>query len=125
MPIKLKTLRSERGFDKFISQKYSVVIVHHFLCHGCQVYLEDLKEHLEMFTDIPLARIHLTLNWVIDKAGLYGDVEEENKFLADRFGVGDYFPATLFFKEGKLIKRINGAQTGQSLREIINKTFYN
>jgi hypothetical protein len=123
MELKLKTLRSEKGFDSFISQKNSVVIVHHFLCHGCQVYLEDIKNQLKLFTDIPLARIHLTLNWVIDKAGLYGDVEEENKFLANRFGVGDYFPATLFFKDGKLIKRVNGPQTGQQLRDIIDKTF--
>lgn len=120
---KLTTLRSEKGFDDFISKGDSVIIVHHFLCHGCQVYLEDVKSHLEDFTHIRLARIHMTLNWVIDEAGLYGDVEEENIFLKKRFSVGNLFPTTLFFNDGKMIKRVDGVLSTHELRSIIDETF--
>lgn len=120
---KLTTLKSEKKFDSFIENNHSVVIVYHFLCHGCQVYMEDLKNNLEEFNDIELARIHMTLDWVIDKAELYGDVEEENKFLADRFGVGDLFPTTLFFHKGNLLRRADGVLTIAQLRDLIDETF--
>ena len=123
--LKLTTLRSEKGFDNFISSDASVVIVHHFLCHGCQVYLEGIKSRLEDFTDIKLARIHMILNWVIDEAGLYGDVEEENIFLKERFSVGNLFPTTLFFKNGKLIRNVDGVLAVNQLRTIIDETFGN
>jgi hypothetical protein len=121
--LKLATLRSEKGFDRFISQGDSVIIVHHFLCHGCQVYLEDVKSHLEDFTHVNLARIHMTLNWVIDEAGLYGDVEEENIFLKKRFSVGNLFPTTLFFKNGNLIRREDGVIAPNQLKNLIDDTF--
>jgi hypothetical protein len=119
----LTTLKSEKKFDKFIENNHSVVIVYHFLCHGCQVYIEDLKNHLEEFNDVGLARIHMTLDWVIDKAELYGDVEEENKFLAHRYGVGNLFPATLFFHKGNLMRRVDGVLSIDQLRDLIDETF--
>jgi hypothetical protein len=120
---KLTTIKSERGFDRFLSNENCVIIVHHFLCHGCQVYLENLKNNLEILSAIPIARIHMTLTWVIDEAGLYGDVEEENIFLRDRFGVGNLFPTTLFFQKGKLIKRVDGSMTADQLKDMAVKTF--
>ena len=120
---KVKELKSERGFNKFISNDNSVVIVYHFLCHGCQLYIEDLKKNPEIFSDVNLAKIHMTLDWVIDKAELYGDVEEENKFLAHRYGVGNLFPTTLFFKKGEFIKKVDGSLNTQQLRNIINEAF--
>jgi thiol-disulfide isomerase/thioredoxin len=122
MPL-IKELKSEKGFDKFISGENSVVIVYHFLCNGCKVYIEDLKKNPEIFNDIGLAKIHMTLDWVIDKAELYGDVKEENTFLAARFGVGNLFPTTLFFKSGELIKKVDGALNTRQLRDIADDTF--
>ncbi len=120
---KVKELKSEKGFNKFISNDNSVVIVYHFLCHGCQIYIDDLKKNPEIFSDVNLAKIHMILDWVIDRAELYGDVEEENKFLAQRFGVGNLFPTTLFFKKGELIKKVDGSLNTQQLRNIINDIF--
>ncbi len=120
---RLTTIKSERGFDRFLTNEKCVVIVHHFLCHGCQVYLGDIKENLDIFGDIPLARVHMTLNWVIDEAGLYGDVEEENIFLRDRYGVGNLFPTTLFFQKRKLIKRVDGSLSASQLKDMAQKTF--
>jgi hypothetical protein len=122
---KLTTIKSERGFDRFLKNENCVVVVHHFLCHGCQVYLEDLKKNLGLFNNISLARVHMTLNWVIDEAGLYGDVEEENMFLKDRYGVGNLFPTTLFFQKGELIKRVDGSMSAGQLRDTMDRTFEN
>jgi hypothetical protein len=87
------------------------------------VYIEDLKKNPETFNDVGLAKIHMTLDWIIDKAELYGDVEEENTFLTQRFGVGNLFPTTLFFKSGKLVNKVDGALNTKQLRNIVDQTF--
>jgi thiol-disulfide isomerase/thioredoxin len=122
MPI-FTTLKSEKKFDSFIKSGNSAVIVYHFLCHGCQAYLEELKDRVDEFSDVGLARIHMTLNWVIKEAELYGDVEEENIFLRDRYDVGNLFPTTLFFNNGKLVRKVDGVLTPAQLRCVIDETF--
>jgi protein-disulfide isomerase len=120
---RLKTLRSEKSFDKYIDQDQSVVIVYNYLCPACEQYLEEMKPRMEEFNDFPIARIHMNLKWVIQKAEMVGDVSEENTFLLERYGLGDLFPATIFFKNGKLIRRVDGAKSPEQLKELIKKTF--
>jgi thiol-disulfide isomerase/thioredoxin len=120
---RLKTLRSVKSFDKFIPQEQAVVIVYNYLCPACEQYLGELKPRMEEFNDFPIGRIHMNLEWVIQKAEMTGDVTEENMFLFDRYRVGDLFPVTLFFKNGELIKRVDGVQSPEQLREHIESIF--
>jgi thioredoxin-related protein len=120
---RLKTLRSNKSFNQFIAQKYSVVVVYNYLCPACEQYLKDLRSNIDEFDDFPIACVHLNLKWMIEKAEIIGDVEEENTFLVERYGVGDLVPTTLFFKDSKLIKRVNGALSPSQLKNLINKTF--
>ena len=120
---RLKTLRSAKSFDKFIPQEQAVVIVYNYLCPACEQYLEELKPRMEEFNDFPIARIHMNLNWVIQEAKMTGDVTEENTFLVERYGLGNLFPSTIFFKNGKLIKRVDGAQSPEQLKEHIKTIF--
>lgn len=120
---KIKTLRSERSFDRFIAQDRCAVVVYHFLCPACITYHDEVKINIGKLGEIPVGRIHLNMNWVIREAGMTGDVEEENTFLVDRYGVGDQFPVTLLFENGKPVKRVNGALTAVQLKEIFSVTF--
>ncbi len=105
---RLKTLRSEKGFDEFIALDSAVVVVHHYTCPSCDIYQTRFRHLLDAHPELPLARIHMTLDWVIEKAGLTGDVQEENVFLRDRYGIGEEFPMTLFFSNGQLLKAEKG-----------------
>ena len=120
---RMKTLRSERSFNKFIDQKNCIVIVYHFLCPACETYLGDMKHGLDLMGELPIGRIHVNLDWVIKEAGMIGDVEEENTFMVDRFQVGNLFPSTLFFKNGNLIRRVDGALAPKQLKAISVKVF--
>ena len=120
---RLTKLRSKRSFDRFIDQEKCVVIVHHYLCLGCQTYRKDITESLDLFNGVGVASMHMTTNRIIDKESLNGDVEEENLFLGERYGAGDDFPATLFFSNGKMKRRVDGPLTPQELLNLIDETF--
>lgn len=121
---KLKTLRSSKSFDKFIVQERCVVISYNYLCPACERYLDELKEIQENFFYVPVGRIHQVLNWVIKEAGMIGEVEEENIFLMERYGVGNSFPDTLFFSNGNLISSIKGYMAPDDLQEQIKQVFF-
>ena len=120
---KIKTLRAERSFDRFIDQDRCAVIVYHFLCLACVIYHDEVKTRIGELGEIPLGRIHLNLEWVIREAGMVGDVEEENTFLVKRYKVGNLFPVTLFFENGKVVKRVDGAWTTDQLKALFRDTF--
>jgi len=122
---KIKTLRSEKSFDRFIDQDKCAVIVYHFLCPACISYHDEVKTRVGEMGGIPMSRIHLNLEWVIREAGMVGDVAEENTFLVDRYGLGDQFPVTLLFENGQVIKRVNGALTAVQLKGLFDVTFKN
>ena len=121
--VKVKTLRSEKSFDKFIDQEHAVVIVYNYLCPACEQYLGEMKVYEGDISDVPIARIHMNLQWVIEKAEMIGDVEEENTFLVGRYGMGDLFPATLFFSNRELKKRVDGALHPEQLKDLIISTY--
>jgi hypothetical protein len=126
-PRKLKPvykLRDREAFESFIQNKpYTVIVAYHYLCPQCESYLKQFRIHGKEYQnekDLIFGKIHIQLQWMIDKAELKGDVEEENTFLQE-LDIGKKVPATLFFRNGKLVWKIEGVLVPPIFRGLIKK----
>jgi hypothetical protein len=117
-------LRDKKSFDSFTAHKtYSIIVAYHYLCPECETYLKQFKKiavEYENENDLLFGKIHIQLDWMIEKAGLTGDVTEENVFLKE-LGVGSAVPATLFFRDGSLVWHPEGALPPPVFRGLVKK----
>ena len=117
-------LRNKKAFDHFIENNgLAVIVVYHYICPQCERYLPMYKKLAAEFKDDPepaFGKIHLQLHWMIEDAHLTGDVEEENVFLK-KYKVGKRVPATLFFRSGHLIWKIEGILAPAVIRGLVSK----
>jgi len=117
-------LRNKKAFDHFIeNHELAVVVVYHYICPHCEIYLPMYKKLAAEFTDDPrpaFGKIHIQLRWMIEDADLRGDVEEENVFLK-KYDVGKKVPATMFFRSGKLLWKLDGRLDPPVFRGLVQK----
>ena len=123
-------LWDEKRFDMHIKHSEKVIVgVYHFLCPHCHVHLNMLNALAGQYYDkaadekITFCKIHLHLDWINEKADLSRHVENENTFLLDRYDIGKSFPSTLFFRNGTLLKVVNGAKSLQEMKAIISEVY--
>lgn len=117
-------LKDRKTFESFIANNdIAVIVAYHYLCPQCETYVKQFKKVAIEYEDdglLNFAKIHIQLQWMIEKAKLKGDVHEENVFLTS-YDVGSKVPATMFFKKGKLIWKIEGVLEPPILRGLIKK----
>jgi thiol-disulfide isomerase/thioredoxin len=117
-------LRNRDAFDSFVeTSPFAVIVVYHYLCPECETYVKQLKKlavEYRSLKNLNFAKIHIQLQWMIDKANLSGDVSEENTFLKE-LDVGSKVPATMFYRNGSLIWKIEGVLEPPIFRGLIKK----
>lgn len=117
-------LRNKKAFESFVHEKQlAVIVVYHYLCPQCESYLRQFRALAKEYQDedgLDFAKIHIQLKWMIRKAKLKGDVEEENTFLQD-LDVGKKVPATLFYRNAKMIWKLEGVIEPPIFRGLIKK----
>ena len=117
-------LRNQSAFESFIANHdQAVIVAHHYMCPHCETQLKTLKLVAGEYASdnqLGFGKIHIQLQWMIDKAELKGDIEEENVFLR-KIDVGDKVPATLFYRNKKLIWKFEGAFDPAVFRGLVEK----
>jgi len=117
-------LRNRAAFESFVAQnRFCIIVAYHYLCPDCDKYIKLFKNLSAEYRNeeaLMFGKIHIQLSWMIKKAKLEGDVEEENVFLRD-YGVGKAVPATLFFDNGNLVWKIEGLLSPPIFRGLVKK----
>ena len=117
-------LRDKAAFESFVAQHaFTVVVAYHYLCPECETYVKHFKKlaaEYENVNKLAFGKIHIQLEWMMKKAELTGDVCEENVFLKE-LDVGDAVPATLFFQNGSLVWKLEGALSPPIFRGLVKK----
>lgn len=96
-------------FDDYISKGLTVIDFWAVWCQPCKIQDKYIEEHSKAFSDIQFGKVNA----------------DDNRFLVKKYGI-QTIPTILFFKDGKVIKRLVGIQSSQIIKnELIKfKSYY-